>query len=322
MNSIHGHYHIQLSNYSAGENLQSATLTEGMIGAHRVKVETALSHSNLQKKLSATIKHNQSGRSMLDRKLTSDGKANQRSSFTFSMIMYRMIHFVLSTRVPAVRESVANYGGNINFKFAQTKGAFLHKIIKHSDTASGVCEALCAHWIRSHAQGQSLFDQLYVGGRKGKFQIDTLYSIKQLQIDGCKADVDQDEVTLDWFKKNGISERMIERHCLLRPVDVTGTTESEGLDQLLNAILDTHGIGYGYKKIHLSGQMSAHAIAAYVNEKSGVTFFDPNFGEFHFSDKEKFRKWFTNSFWDNSMYHYPLGVGQRFRVLTFDSKEV
>ncbi len=138
---------------------------------------------------------------MLDRKLTSDGKANQRSSFTFSMIMYRMIHFVLSTRVPAVRESVANYGGNINFKFAQTKGAFLHKIIKHSDTASGVCEALCAHWIRSHAQGQSLFDQLYVGGRKGKFQIDTLYSIKQLQIDGCKADVDQDEVTLDWFKK-------------------------------------------------------------------------------------------------------------------------
>ncbi|MDW9425837.1 YopT-type cysteine protease domain-containing protein, partial [Yersinia enterocolitica] len=54
----------------------------------------------------------------------------------------------------------------------------------------------------------------------------------------------------------------------------------------------------------------------------GVTFFDPNFGEFHFSDKEKFRKWFTNSFWENSMYHYPLGVGQRFSVLTFDSKEV
>ncbi len=67
-------------------------------------------------------------------------------------------------------------------------------------------------------------------------------------------------------QENGISERMIERHCLLRPVDVTGTTESEGLDQLLNAILDTHGIGYGYK-IHLSGQMSAHAIAAYVNER-------------------------------------------------------
>ena len=68
--------------------------------------------------------------------------------------------------------------------------------------------------------------------------------------------------------------------------------------------------------------MSGHTIAAYVNENSGVTFFDPNFGEFHFSDKEQFSKWFTNSFWENSMYHYPLGVGQSFSVFTFDSKEV
>lgn len=118
---------------------------------------------------------------MLDRKLTSDGKANQRSSFTFSMIMYRMIHFVLSTRVPAVRESVANYGGNINFKFAQTKGAFLHKIIKHSDTASGVCEGYVHIGSGAMHKAKAYLTSSMLAGVRGNSR-----SIHFTQLNSCK----------------------------------------------------------------------------------------------------------------------------------------
>ncbi len=132
---------------------------------------------------------------MLDRQLTTDGKKNQESRFSFSMIKDRIVHFAVSTTLGSVRNSASKHGGEITFKFAQTKGTFLDQIMKHSDTSGGVCESISAHWISAHAKGESVFDQLYVGGQKGQFHIDSLVSIKQLQMDGLDPYAEQSQIT-------------------------------------------------------------------------------------------------------------------------------
>lgn len=260
-----------------------------------------------------------SGRSMFDHEQTSSGQVNQTSPFAPSMIKDRLIHLVARTRIGRVRDSVREHGGEIKFKFAQTKGDFLSQIMMHKDTAGGVCESLAAHWIASHARGGSLFDELYVDGKKGKFQIDTLYSIKELQIEGVTGDADQNKVSEAWLGKNEVRPMMRELKIgpttYPRPMMDQGITGARGPEKLIDAILDKNG----YKKIGLTGEMVGHTVAAHVDE-NGATFFDPNFGEFYFADKTSFRKWFSEAFWKDSMYHYEkLGLGKEFTVRGYEA---
>ncbi|WP_421196132.1 YopT-type cysteine protease domain-containing protein [Aeromonas jandaei] len=266
-------------------------------------------------RFSAAVQHNLPGRSLLDRQLTSDGKPNPTSAFRFSMIKDRLIHLGVRLFLGTVRDSVPQHGGSVTFKFAQTKGAFLGEIMKHGDTSGGVCESISAHWISSHAKGDSLFNQLYTGGQKGQFQIDTLVSIKQLQMDGMQEHVDQAQVTSNWLTDHNLVPRMSKSGYPMPPV--SGQTGSQGPEQLVAAILDTRGESAEYKKISFSGKMAGHTVAAHVDEQQGVTFFDPNFGEFHFPDKEQFKNWFTNAFWPGSKYNLEIGLGQEFEVYNF-----
>lgn len=269
-------------------------------------------HPDLLGRQAATIQRNMSGQSLLDRPLTSDGESNQSSRFSFSMIKDRLIHLAVRMFLGTVRDSVPQYGGTVSFKFAQTKGAFLGEIMKHSETAGGVCESISAHWISCHAWGGSLFDQLYTGGQKGQFQIDTLHSIKQLQIEGIRDNVHQASVTTSWLKKNGMVPRMSKFGYPYPPV--SGKTGSQGTSELLNAILDTNGETSEYKKISFIGKMVGHTVAAYVDEQKGVTFFDPNFGEFNFPDKQSFGNWFSVAFWSKSKYNLEIGLGREYEV--------
>ncbi|AWK43404.1 YopT-type cysteine protease domain-containing protein [Photorhabdus laumondii] len=299
---------------------------QGELSGKSLKVSSP--RPRLLERLSAAIQRNLPGHSMLDRQLTTDGKKNQESRFSFSMIKDRIVHFAVSTTLGSVRNSASKHGGEITFKFPQTKGTFLDQIMKHSDTSGGVCESISAHWISAHAKGESVFDQLYVGGQKGQFHIDSLVSIKQLQMDGIAQDVDQDTMTESWLSENGIQPRMktITYQSAngpinyKRPIEVNGQTGSNGTSDLLNAILDTGDKGSSYKKISFSGQMAGHAVAAYVDDLKGVTFFDPNFGEFHFPNKESFSNWFSQDFWSKSMYNKEIGLGQHFQVLNYEPK--
>ncbi|MDK2124724.1 YopT-type cysteine protease domain-containing protein [Parachitinimonas caeni] len=282
-------------------------------------VQAASPRSGLWARLSSAIQRNMPGRSLLDRELTSDGKPNPTSGFRFSMIKDRLIHLGVRMSLGTVRDSVSRHGGQVNFKFAQTKGTFLDEIMKHSETAGGVCESISAHWISSHAKGERLFDKLYTGGQKGQFQIDTLVSVKQLQMDGMKEDVDQSRVTHDWLKDRQLVPRMNKFGYPIPPA--LGETGAQGPARLVAAILDTQGDGSGYKKISLMGKMAAHTVAAHVDEQHGVTFFDPNFGEFHFPNKESFSNWFTESFWSGSKYNLEIGLGQKYEVQSFRRAE-
>lgn len=291
----------------------STTRSEGPL-ANRT-LQDASARPSLLSRLSATIERNMPGHSLLDRALTSDGKPNQSSRFSFSMIMDRLLHLAVRMSLGTVRDSVPQYGGTVSFKFAQTKGTFLGEIMKHKETAGGVCESVSAHWISSHAKGGNLFDKLYTGGQKGQFQIDTLVSIKQLQMDGVQDNVDQARVTSSWLKDNGVEPRM-GKYGYPAPV-ASGETGSQGVARLLDAILDTNGEASEYKKISFSGKMAGHTVAACVDEQKGVTFFDPNFGEFHFPDKQSFGNWFSDAFWSGSKYNLEIGLGQEYEVHSF-----
>ena len=263
--------------------------------------------------------------SMLDHHLTSDGKVNQESRRTFSMLKDKVVHFVTSLMIKGVRSSVEKHGGEIGFKFAQTKGTFLDQIMKHKDSSAGVCESISAHWMASHAKNESIFDKLYVAGEKGQFQIDTLVSIKQLQIDGIQEHADQNQTTQSWLGNNGLVPQMRTETrgslSLDHPVRLEGTTGSSGATKLVAAILDTAGETSIYKKIGISGAMAGHAVAAFVDNDEGVTFFDPNFGEFSFPDKASFSNWFTQDFWTGSLYSIEKGLGQEFEISNYKAKK-
>jgi YopT peptidase len=293
------------------KQLETAT-SDGPLAKHIL--QNASPRPGLLQRLSAAVQRNMPGQSLLDRELTSDGKPNQASRFSFSMIKDRLIHLGVRMFLGTVRDSVPQHGGSVTFKFAQTKGAFLGEIMKHSETSGGVCESISAHWISAHAKGVSIFDKLYTGGQKGQFQIDTLVSIKQLQMDGIQG-ADQARVTSNWLQQNSVEPRMtMNGYPAMR---ASGDTGSQGPAKLIASILDTNGETSEYKKISFMGKMAGHTVAAHVDEHQGVTFFDPNFGEFHFPDKQSFGTWFSDAFWPGSKYNMEIGLGQEYEVYSF-----
>ncbi|KTL60784.1 cysteine protease [Photorhabdus laumondii subsp. laumondii] len=276
--------------------------------------------AGLRERFSTTLQRNLPGHSMLDRELTTDGMKNQESRFSPAMIMDRMMHFGVRTRLGKVRNSASKHGGQVTFKFAQTKGTFLDQIMKHKDTSGGVCESISAHWISAHAKGESIFDQLYVGGQKGKFHIDSLVSIKQLQMDSYLDD-EQSTMTEYWLGTQGIQPIMQKNDVDEHSSKVVGQTGNKGTTDLLHAILDTGDKGSGYKKISFLGKMAGHTVAAYVDDQKGVIFFDPNFGEFSFPSITSFSRWFTDDFWPKSWYNLEIGLGQQFEVFNYELKK-
>ncbi|MDE9460886.1 YopT-type cysteine protease domain-containing protein [Xenorhabdus bovienii] len=263
--------------------------------------------------LSSTLQHYLQDHSMLDREYTINDEKNQESRFSLGMIKDRLTHFAVSTRINKVRNSVNKQknNGEITFKFAQTKGTFLDQIMKHKDTSGGVCESISAHWISAHAKGKSIFSQLYVDGKKGKFHVDTLFSIKQLQMDGNKSS-DQNRTTEDWLIEHGIQPRKGKEKFK------EGDTGDKGTHSLIESICNPSG----YKKISFFGKMAGHTVAAYVDDHKGITFFDPNFGEFKFPNHDSFINWFTQDFWTKSWYSKEIGLGEEFEVLNYIPEEL
>ncbi|GLU34255.1 YopT-type cysteine protease domain-containing protein [Trinickia caryophylli] len=244
-------------------------------------------------------------RPALDRPLTSEGLPNQESPFTPRMVFDSLSHVFVRPLIGRVRRSVRDYG-QVTFKFSQTKGGFHRQIMKHRDTSGGTCAALAAHWIRARAQNGDLFERLYTDRQKRQLRIDELHSIKQLTINGRDDDGDEQNIrNLGWLSKHSMkwnlkaSQSMIAR----QPTELIG------------AILDTGAKARCYKLVPIEGPLFAHTFAAEVTRDGGIVFFDPNFGEFDFSDRNAFAEWFEKAFWIRSGYHWgTFGLSQRYIV--------
>lgn len=228
----------------------------------------------------------------VDRPLTSDNKKNPCDLEALSLPAMDKSE-AGPPGLDSIRMSAKRYGGEIIFKFSQSKGAFNKEIALHSETKDGACKALCDHWMACHANGLSLFDGLYIGGQKGQFNIDMLTSIKQLNIDAVAGNGDdQIRVSSDWLARHGLEQGADDIPC--------GYISGLGAFLLLSCIIDR---GH-YKVVHLVGNDGGHAMIAHTTEEGEVRFFDPNYGDFKFPNSAVFETWFEKEFWPRSCHTY------------------
>ncbi|MDP8129693.1 YopT-type cysteine protease domain-containing protein [Pasteurella atlantica] len=213
----------------------------------------------------------------------------------------------VDSRISKVRSSVSQFGGDVVFKFSQSKGEVYNEIIKHIETENGVCEAVCTNWIAKKVNTQNLWDEIYdqpKNGEKGKLNKDAFENIKKLQtefINSGSTATEQFTLTDSWLSEQGVVPKEKTFGTLSRQDKVEGGVSRDNTDTLIKTILDTGSEQSAAKKISINIKDGVHTVSAtIIGEK--VAFFDPNFGEMEFSSREKFNNWFKNSFWKQSGY--------------------
>ena len=220
-----------------------------------------------------------------------------------------------------VQRSARDYSGHCTYAFTQCKPPVSSFIAGDESTAIGVCESMAAHWIKFHAFNDSFWDWFMPDGEVSMTRL--LYDIMQLQSRGILGD--QDAVTEEWLKQNRILR--------LRSSSLgfASAQKPHGMQQFAGAyenrlqagrtgvfspgdlaramVLDPYKNGC-YKKLWLSGKFGQHVMALWVAKD--VAFFDANFGEFWFEDKNEFVRWWTKKFWYTSLYN--IGLSGEFEL--------
>ncbi|MBE7393240.1 YopT-type cysteine protease domain-containing protein [Pasteurella multocida] len=208
-------------------------------------------------------------------------------------------------KIDAVRASVAEYGGEVSFKYAQSKGEVYKEIVKHVDTQHGVCESTCAHWIANKvsSQGEDFWNTMYEGGKKGHLKQEAIDSIKKLQTEFMQSGsaTQQFKLTDNWLQEQGVVLKEKKVGDLSRRDEVAGTVSKSDISALTKAILDTGSDTAGAKKISINLEGGSHTVSALVQGEK-VVFFDPNFGEMTFPSHQKFESWLKEAFWEKSGY--------------------
>ncbi|HIF5514092.1 TPA: YopT-type cysteine protease domain-containing protein [Pasteurella multocida] len=208
-------------------------------------------------------------------------------------------------KIDAVRASVAEYGGEVSFKYAQSKGEVYKEIVKHVDTQHGVCESTCAHWIANKvsSQGEDFWNTMYEGGKKGHLKQEAIDSIKKLQTEFMQSGsaMQQFKLTDNWLQEQGVVPKEKKVGDLSRRDEVAGTVSKSDISALTKAILDTGSDTAGAKKISINLEGGSHTVSALVQGEK-VVFFDPNFGEMTFPSHQKFESWLKEAFWEKSGY--------------------
>ncbi|MCK3655484.1 hypothetical protein A4G19_06870 [Pasteurellaceae bacterium Macca] len=226
-------------------------------------------------------------------------------------------------KIDDVRQSAEEYGGEVTFKYAQSKGEVFKEIIKHIETEHGVCESTCAHWIASNANNESLWKSLYKDGDKNnKLDKEAFETVKQLQtafIKSGSSATQQFKLTDSWLQEQGVVPKEKKIGDNRRRDEVAGTVTKDNIDGLVKAIVDTGSQDSAIKKISINLEGGSHTVSASVKGDK-VVFFDPNFGEIAFKSKASFEKWMKNAFWQKSGYAGKKGGKRFFNVVNYEPK--
>ncbi|QIM62537.1 hypothetical protein A1D29_04065 [Pasteurellaceae bacterium Orientalotternb1] len=226
-------------------------------------------------------------------------------------------------KIKDVRDSVEEFGGEVSFKYAQSKGEVFNEIIKHTETEHGTCEATCAYWIAKKVNDdQSLFNEIYPNGKEGKLDKQAFEKIKKLQtefINSGSSATQQFKFTESWLNEQGVNVKQKQVGEYSRKDEVSGTVTNTDVKALTKAILETNGNGSGVKKISINLQGGSHTVAASVKGEQ-VTFFDPNFGELTFKSHQQFENWFKDAFWSKSGYAGTDSNKRFFNVINYETK--
>ncbi|ANF67407.1 hypothetical protein A6041_01910 [[Haemophilus] ducreyi] len=227
----------------------------------------------------------------------------------------------VKSKINDVRSSVEEYGGEVTFKYAQSKGEVYNEIVKHAETQNGVCEATCSHWIAKKVNDENIWTDLYKDGQKGRkggLNKDAIESIEKLQTEFINAGTatQQFKLTNTWLEEQGVVPKQKYFGKLSRADEVAGTVSKNDISTLVKAILDTGNESSAVKKISINLEGGSHTVSASI-EGQKVVFFDPNFGEITFKDKKSFEKWMKNAFWKKSGYAGKKDTKRFFNVVNY-----
>ena len=182
-------------------------------------------------------------------------------------------------------------------------------------TKEGICLALSAKWIAEHANDGSLWNWLFASGTTNVKQsaianlmvnfhdsVKTSGSLRNPTLDAYshKSGFSHQDIFLDkYLGMYGVKRRSITQDLITgwqsRPYGVA-------VGQQLAARLSPkwmNTMSGAYVHIATFGK-GGHSTCAFVGSKD-ICFFDPNFGEFYFTNQGQFVKFFTD-FWSTSGY--------------------
>jgi hypothetical protein len=179
--------------------------------------------------------------------------SSRNISMKFNTLSDRIVHYAVSLNTRSVRNSVVRSGGTVTEQFSQVTGTVKSAILNDLNTSGGVCEALSAHWMKTHSEGGSLGSMLFsdgVAGDKKKLNSEGFKSVMNLQIKGMKANY-QSGVTEGWLNDNNLRSPGVridrEKGTLSRRTGDAKRTR-DGTKDLAQAIVDNGTQGKLYKK--------------------------------------------------------------------------
>lgn len=233
--------------------------------------------------------------------------------------------------VQRVRDTaVAAGGGYVPYSQSLEPTATLIKMMPQ--TADGICQALCAKWIAEHANDRSLWNWLCVPGttnvRQGmitNLMVNFNESVTDDKRSGAfnrtaraskgeKNLIRQDMITNRYLQMYGVIRRGMARGKMGR---THSYSNGNAMGNRMAADLDPdlwNGQNF-YILISILGAGGGHALCAFVG-RNDIAFFDPNFGEFYFETRAKFKA-FMRNFWKTTGYkddfnaYYLMDYGRR-----------
>ncbi|THA22510.1 YopT-type cysteine protease domain-containing protein [Histophilus somni] len=289
-----------------GQNLEKTDRTSTDLTESAVENAAALSSGTVRSAtVSETVTETEQAKAKPVSDLVSNKELVEQQRTVLQRIQDQFQPLKVKSKIDAVRSSVEEFGGEVSFKFAQSKGEVYKEIVKHMETQNGVCESTCAHWIAKNVNpnDENFFNTLYEGGKKGHLKKETIDSIKKLQTEFINSGsaTQQFKLTDSWLQEQGVVPKEKKVADFVRRDEVSGTVSKNDVSSLVKAILDTGDDTAGVKKISINLEGGSHTVSAAV-DGSKVTFFDPNFGEMTFPTHQQFENWLKNAFWQKSGY--------------------
>ena len=219
------------------------------------------------------------------------------------------------SQVKRAYEACLQFGGRPVMGFGQGQW-LVREAWKPYYTGTGICQALVNYWIADHAADSSLWARLFSSA--GVFQPANIVEIAQQQ--GLFGKADEHGTNTKVLQKLR-SENFLKSKGLLRRNDIVSgqailTTggERNGTNDPTRGWRIGQEIAYKgmknaylgcYRMISLTSDTISHVTCAWVGQD--VAFFDPNYGEFYFEDKDDFVQWMS-VFWMTDTYNNFDGI--------------
>jgi Yersinia/Haemophilus virulence surface antigen len=174
--------------------------------------------------------------------------------------------------VNLVQSAAKDFRGSCTQKFSQCTDPVARIINMLPGTSGGICLMLTASWIGNLANGKSLWNSVFFGG---KFNAAAIISIMHNFMDDEVQNIDWQTVRKYYAKQHNVS------HVKTGASLGDGSVASAAITQLMIQSIEA-GPG-AFVSLDISGPGGAHAVGAW-NARGSYLFFDPNYGEFSFPD--------------------------------------